>query len=124
MHIDTLKCSSILESKGFSKPLADAIVSMAANILEKVVTNEDIAHFATKQDLSELRLELKQDMSELRHELKQDMSELRQELKQDMSKLHQELKHDISFVRTDMYRLALMQTFALAGIIIAAVKFL
>ena len=109
MHIDTLKCSSVLESKGLSKPIADAVVSMAANFLEKVVTKDDIAHFATKQDLLATKQDLKQEISELRHELKQDISDLRQEM---------------GLLRADMYKLALMQTFALAGVVIVAVKFL
>ncbi len=57
---------------------------------------------ASKQDITDLRIELKQDITDLRIELKQDITDLRIELKQDMSHLEERMLEQMRSIETTL----------------------
>lgn len=91
---DTLKYAKRLKEGGFTEQQADTLASAQVDLIE--------ASLATKADI----LGLKRDIKELETCLKRDLKELEHRL---VSKL---------------YRALLFQTFALASLVTALVKFL
>jgi hypothetical protein len=51
------------------------------------------SHFATTQDLANLRADISRDMLQLRSEIRQDMTSLRSEVSQDMIKIRAEMQN-------------------------------
>jgi hypothetical protein len=93
--LDTLKMAQRLEAAGFAAPQAAG----ASEALAEALIGAD---FATKGDISALRVELKGDIGSLRSELKGDLGLLRGELKGDIVALRTELKSDIELLRRDI----------------------
>ncbi len=91
---DTLKLSRRLREAGMPTEQAEAVAEAEAEAFGDFVQS----HLATKNDVGELRLEI----AEWRAELKQDVATL----------------------RTEMYRALLVQTLAIAGLVIGILKFM
>ncbi|MFJ4192510.1 hypothetical protein [Pseudomonas sp. NPDC089534] len=87
------------------EPKAEAVIQALESDLNTLL--------ATKSDLTTLRSDVKADMAALRSDVKTDLASLRSDVKADLS--HLELKLTI--------RMGVMMS-ALAGILIAGIKFI
>ncbi len=96
-NFDTLHSFDRLTQAGVSNEQARVFVGLFEDSL-----NSSMEHLSTKQDVSEVKLELKLDIADLRTELKQDIADVRTELKQDIADLRTELKQDIADLRTEL----------------------
>lgn len=98
LAFDTLKFAKRLKEAGLTETQAETLASVEAELIE--------TNLAGKRDVKELETKLSRDIEALRADLQRDMKELEHRL---VSRIYQAL---------------LMQTFALAGILIALVKLL
>ena len=80
----------------------------------------DWSQFATKQDISELRLEFKQDMAEFKSEFKQGMAELKSEFKQDMAELKSGFKQGMAELKIDLIRWQWVRLGAIMALLVAS----
>ena len=107
-----------LKRAGFTEKQAEILMQCQIDVMN--------SHFATKEDISNLKGELKQDISNLRGELKQDISNFKGELnrfatKDDMGALDKKVDALKSNLNSEMKDLGYKLTIKLGGIMATGV---
>jgi len=105
------------------EPHAEAVVREQVHLIEhNLATKADIE--AARADIETLRLETKADIETLRLETKADIETLRLETKADIETLRLKTKADIEMAKVSQIKWTVGTGVAVAGLVIAALKWL
>lgn len=93
-------------------------------------SDKNFDRFTTKEDLLNTRNILKEDITNVRSELKEEIANVRSELKEEIANVRNELKEDIANVRNEILAVKyeilkwlVGSQVAVAGLVIAVLKF-
>ena len=105
--------------------IADLIAERSDKNFDRFTTKEDLLNTRNmlKEDILSVRSELKEDIASVRSELKEDIASVRSELKEDIASVRSELKEDIANLKYDFLKWLVGSQVAVAGLIIAVLKF-
>lgn len=107
---DTFEFNKSLRDAGFSELQAEALTKAQTKAMEQVHKDADYVS----------RAELKTDIQELR----KDMQSLEQGIRKDIQLSEQGLRKEMAEMKSDIFRAMLLQVFAIAGLLVAVVKFM
>jgi len=131
---DTHAAVRRLTGAGMPEPHAEAVVREQVHLIEhNLATKADVEavradietlRLETKADIETLRLETKADIETLRLETKADIETLRLETKADIDALRLETKANIEMAKVSQIKWTVGTGVAVAGLVIAALKWL